>query len=95
MAKELDLVTAIDIIEAVEKSPYYGDYNFLKEALGCDTFKKMLKLGYIHGGLYLSEENINRTYGVSQRYIDTRNSIKRERRWYNSGIKAIIGKIIP
>ena len=94
MAKELELVTAIDIIEAVEKSSYCGDYNFLKKALGCETFKKMLKLGYIHGGLYLSGENINRTYGVSQRYIDTRDSIKRERRWYNTGIKAIIGKMI-
>ena len=45
MAKELDLITAIDIIEAVEKSPRYGDFDFLKKALGCDTFKKMLKLG--------------------------------------------------
>jgi hypothetical protein len=50
MAEELDLITAIDLIEAVEKSPYYGDYDFLKKTLGCDTFKKMLKLGYIHGG---------------------------------------------
>ena len=39
MAKEPNLVTAIDIVEAIEKSPYYTDYNFLKEALGCDTFK--------------------------------------------------------
>ena len=95
MAKELDLITAIDIIEAVEKSQYYGDYDFLKKALGCETFKKMLKLGYIHGGLYLSDKNINRTYGVSQRYADTRDSIKRERRWYNTGIKVMIGKVFP
>jgi len=83
MAQELDLITAIDIIEAVEKSPYYGDYDFLKTALGCETFEKMLNLGYIHGGLYYSDEKINRTYGVGQRYIDTRNSIKYERRWLN------------
>jgi hypothetical protein len=95
MSKELDLITAVDIIEAVEKSPYYGDYEFLKKALGCETFKKMLKLGYIHGGLSLSDTNINRTYGVSQRYADTRDSIKRERRWYNTGVQAIMGKIIP
>jgi hypothetical protein len=81
MAKELDLITAVDLIEAVEKSPYHGDYDFLKKALGCNTFKKMLKLGYLHGGLYLSRGKINRTYGVSQRYTDVRNSIRRERRF--------------
>jgi hypothetical protein len=94
MAEELDLITAIDLIDAVEKSPYYGDYDFLKKTLGCDTFKKMLKLGYIHGGEYLSDGKIKHTYGVSQRYADTRDSIRRERRWYNTGIKAMIGKII-
>jgi len=95
MTKELDLITAMDIVEAVEKSSYRGDFEFLKEALGKETFKKMLRLGYIHGGMYLSEsdQKINRTYGISQRYIDMRDNIKRERRWYNTGIKAIIGKI--
>jgi len=94
MAKELGLITSIDIISAVEKSRYCGDYDFLKKALGCDTFKQMLKLGYIHGGLYLANEKINRTYGVSQRYIDVRDSIKRERRWYNTGLKALVKQII-
>jgi hypothetical protein len=83
MNKELDLITAIDIIEAVEKSPRYRDYDFLKKALGCATFKKMHKLGYFHSGIYISENNINRTYGVSQQYVDTRDIIKRERRWWN------------
>jgi len=96
MATELDLITAISIIEAVEKSPYHGDFEFLRDALGRDTFKKMLRLGYIHGGMYLSTSDhmINRTYGVTQRYLDMRDNIKRERRWYNAGIKAMIGKIL-
>jgi len=95
MTKELDFITAIDIIEAVEKSPYYGDYDFLKTALGCDTFKKMMKLGYIHGGLNLSAEGINRTYGVSQRYANMKGSIKRERKWYKTGIEAIKRRVFP
>ena len=95
MAQELDLITAIDIIEAVEKSPYYGDYDFFKKTLGCETFEKMLKLGYLHGGLYSSDGKIHRTYGVARRYMDTRNSIKYERRWFNKGFKAIVSKLIP
>ena len=84
MAKEhiLDLITAIDIIEAVEKSPYYGDWNFLEMALGAATAKHYHQLGYIFSGNYLcTKTNKNvRTYGVNQRYIYTRDAIARERR---------------
>ena len=70
---ELDLITAIDIMTAVEKSPYYGSAEFLEKALGTETFVKYRKLGYIGGAN-------NTTYSLSDRYENTRDSISRERR---------------
>jgi hypothetical protein len=78
----LDLITSIDLIGAVELSPYYGNYEFLKKALGEETATKMHILGYYTTGFYIntSEKKIVQTYKTTERYRITRDSIKKQRR---------------
>ena len=77
----LDLVTSIDIIEAVESSPYRGDCEFLNKALGEETALMMHVLGYFTIGFYLdvNTRKTVKTYKVTERYKARSISIKRER----------------
>ena len=65
MAKELDFITAMRIIDRVERSKYKGDRDFLILALGKETFKTMAAMGYIHGGFRLENGKVATTYAVT------------------------------
>ena len=66
--KAFDFVTAMNIIAAVEKSPYKGDMETLKLALGKETFKTMAAAGYLSGGFTFHEEKIIDTYATTRNY---------------------------
>ena len=86
-SKELDFVEAMKIIATVEKSrDHKGNYNYLKEQLGHDTFKKMATLGFIRGGFYILNGEIVDTYAVTQSYKEWQRILTR---------KAILGKFFP
>lgn len=78
----LDLITAIDLIQQVEKSPYKWDRAFLKKLLGVSTFMKMWKLGYINAWYISIDDNLvnHPSYTITQRYVNTKNSIKQQRK---------------
>ena len=68
MAKELDFISAMRIIDRVEKSKFQGDRDFLILALGKETFKTMAIMGYINGGLRLENGKPINTYGVTNSF---------------------------
>jgi hypothetical protein len=77
-SKELDFVSAMNVIAEVEKSSNKGNFNFLKEKLGHDTFKKMATLGFIRGGFYILNGKIVDTYAVTQSYKEWRHILNRK-----------------
>ena len=80
MSKELDFITAMNIIERVENSDFKGDYAFLKFVLGKETFKTMATMGYIHGAYREKEDGeIVDTYSVTKSYDDWNKHLKPRR----------------
>jgi len=83
----LEEQTAVDIISSVEKlKQYRGDYRFLKLALGEESIKDMERKMYIipiYDKENITEDDIPTGYNVTAKYYETRNHIRRERRWYN------------
>jgi len=89
MAKELDFITAMSIIDKVEKSDYKGDYAFLKLALGEETFKTMATMGYIHGGFRFKDGNVVDTYSVTKNFKSWNKHLSQRKMM--SKLKAMIG----
>jgi hypothetical protein len=89
MAKELDFITAMSIIEKVERSDYKGDYSFLKLALGKETFKTMAAMGYIHSGFRFKDGNVVDTYSVTKSFESWNKHLSQRKMM--SKLKAMIG----
>ena len=68
MAKQLDFITAMSIIDGVENSDYQGDNAFLKLALGEETFKTMSAMGCLQGGIRFEQEKVFKTYSVTNSF---------------------------
>jgi hypothetical protein len=89
MSKELDFITAMCIIDKVERSDYKGDYSFLNLALGEETFKTMAAMGYIHGGFRFKDGRVVDTYSVTKSFESWNKHLSHRRRM--SKLKAMIG----
>jgi len=86
---ELDFITAMSIIDKVEKSEYKGDQAFLKLALGKETFKTMAAKGYIHGGFRFENGRAIDTYSVTKSFKSWNKHLTKRR--MVAKLKAIIG----